>query len=283
MRRPTALQDAINKKTEGFSAKNSSWLLTINSPARPPACSHRLRSSLSSSNSPSSAHISLPCRDRHVSIMIRSPPRGPLLLTAALLLLASVPSSLADASVNSPSKKPNSPPSHTPVGKPPSSVAFRLIGNVHPAGYKNQTPSQIIFFSFQEHLNFGLQLVGEIWINFREYYVEMRIGDPPMPYYLDMDTGSDVTWIQCDPPEAPCVKCFKVRRTLQLKRWSMVDGRKTEYLVGIWNFRGRIRIIGPRRRVLFRATILCARRWRTRRGKVAVGNNASLRVDATTR
>ncbi|URD92784.1 aspartic proteinase [Musa troglodytarum] len=38
------------------------------------------------------------------------------------------------------------------------------------------------------------------------YYVEMNIGDPPKPYFLDVDTGSDLTWIQCD---APCVRCPK--------------------------------------------------------------------------
>ncbi|CAL9113759.1 unnamed protein product [Musa textilis] len=38
------------------------------------------------------------------------------------------------------------------------------------------------------------------------YYVEMNIGDPPKPYFLDVDTGSDLTWIQCD---APCVRCSK--------------------------------------------------------------------------
>lgn len=36
------------------------------------------------------------------------------------------------------------------------------------------------------------------------YYVTLNIGDPPKPYYLDVDTGSDLTWLQCD---APCVSC----------------------------------------------------------------------------
>ena len=33
------------------------------------------------------------------------------------------------------------------------------------------------------------------------YYVAMSIGNPPRPYFLDVDTGSDLTWLQCD---APC-------------------------------------------------------------------------------
>eukprot|EP00262_Sarcandra_glabra_P004494 TRINITY_DN1557_c0_g1_i1.p1 TRINITY_DN1557_c0_g1~~TRINITY_DN1557_c0_g1_i1.p1 ORF type:complete len:559 (-),score=68.28 TRINITY_DN1557_c0_g1_i1:277-1953(-) len=38
------------------------------------------------------------------------------------------------------------------------------------------------------------------------YYTSMRIGNPPRPYFLDVDTGSDLTWIQCD---APCISCAK--------------------------------------------------------------------------
>ena len=35
----------------------------------------------------------------------------------------------------------------------------------------------------------------------------MNIGNPPRPYFLDVDTGSDLTWLQCD---APCISCNKV-------------------------------------------------------------------------
>lgn len=35
----------------------------------------------------------------------------------------------------------------------------------------------------------------------------INIGQPPRPYYLDLDTGSDLTWLQCD---APCVRCLEV-------------------------------------------------------------------------
>nr|GEU92513.1 aspartic proteinase Asp1 isoform X1 [Tanacetum cinerariifolium] len=37
------------------------------------------------------------------------------------------------------------------------------------------------------------------------YHVEVKIGNPPKPYWLDIDTGSDLTWLQCD---VPCVKCL---------------------------------------------------------------------------
>ncbi|KAK1347226.1 Aspartic proteinase Asp1 [Heracleum sosnowskyi] len=53
-----------------------------------------------------------------------------------------------------------------------SSVILPLTGNVYPKGY---------------------------------YHATLNIGNPPRPYFLDMDTGSDVTWLQCD---APCTKCF---------------------------------------------------------------------------
>ncbi|KAL3641250.1 hypothetical protein CASFOL_016218 [Castilleja foliolosa] len=52
-----------------------------------------------------------------------------------------------------------------------SSVLFPVSGNVYPTGY---------------------------------YYVTVSVGQPPQNYYLDIDTGSDLTWLQCD---APCMKC----------------------------------------------------------------------------
>ncbi|GAV81695.1 LOW QUALITY PROTEIN: Asp domain-containing protein, partial [Cephalotus follicularis] len=38
------------------------------------------------------------------------------------------------------------------------------------------------------------------------YFTYILIGNPRRPYFLDIDTGSDLTWIQCD---APCTSCAK--------------------------------------------------------------------------
>ncbi|CAM8980225.1 unnamed protein product [Rhodiola kirilowii] len=38
------------------------------------------------------------------------------------------------------------------------------------------------------------------------FTVALKIGKRPQPYILDIDTGSDLTWLQCD---APCVRCTK--------------------------------------------------------------------------
>ncbi|KAL6984287.1 hypothetical protein U1Q18_017666 [Sarracenia purpurea var. burkii] len=59
-----------------------------------------------------------------------------------------------------------------------SSVVFPVTGNVYPNGY---------------------------------YYVTLNIGRPPKPYFLDIDSGSDLTWLQCD---APCTKCSPAPHTL---------------------------------------------------------------------
>nr|CAB3489355.1 unnamed protein product [Digitaria exilis] len=59
-----------------------------------------------------------------------------------------------------------------------STAAFQLFGDVYPTGH---------------------------------YYVTMNIGDPAKPYFLDVDTGSDLTWLQCD---APCQSCSKVPHPL---------------------------------------------------------------------
>ncbi|KAL8111093.1 aspartyl protease APCB1 [Apium graveolens] len=38
------------------------------------------------------------------------------------------------------------------------------------------------------------------------YYTIIYVGSPARPYYLDIDTGSDLAWVQCD---APCTSCAK--------------------------------------------------------------------------
>ncbi|VFQ80692.1 unnamed protein product [Cuscuta campestris] len=59
-----------------------------------------------------------------------------------------------------------------------SSIVFPLLGNVHPKGY---------------------------------YYAQVYIGKPPKPYFLDPDTGSDLTWLQCD---VPCSNCLEAPHPL---------------------------------------------------------------------
>ncbi|KAK7247612.1 hypothetical protein RIF29_42498 [Crotalaria pallida] len=63
-----------------------------------------------------------------------------------------------------------------PVGS--SSIVFPLHGNVYPVGF---------------------------------YNVTVNIGQPPRPYFLDVDTGSDLTWLQCD---APCSHCSETPHPL---------------------------------------------------------------------
>ncbi|CDY10133.1 BnaC05g03760D [Brassica napus] len=64
--------------------------------------------------------------------------------------------------------------------KSPYSFVFPLSGNVFPLGY---------------------------------YSVSLQIGNPPKDFTFDVDTGSDLTWVQCD---APCSGCT-VRTELQYK------------------------------------------------------------------
>ncbi|OAY57650.1 aspartic proteinase Asp1 isoform X1 [Manihot esculenta] len=59
-----------------------------------------------------------------------------------------------------------------------SSIVFPLHGNVYPIGY---------------------------------YNVTLNIGQPSRPYFLDIDTGSDLTWLQCD---APCRQCTEAPHPL---------------------------------------------------------------------
>uniref|UniRef100_A0A0E0IZ50 Peptidase A1 domain-containing protein n=1 Tax=Oryza nivara TaxID=4536 RepID=A0A0E0IZ50_ORYNI len=56
---------------------------------------------------------------------------------------------------------------------PSSAVVLELHGNVYPIGH---------------------------------FFVTMNISDPAKPYFLDIDTGSTLTWLQCD---YPCINCNK--------------------------------------------------------------------------
>ncbi|KAK7847442.1 aspartyl protease apcb1 [Quercus suber] len=67
-----------------------------------------------------------------------------------------------------------------------SSIVFPLHGNVYPIGF---------------------------------YNVTLNIGQPSKPYFLDPDTGSDLTWLQCD---APCVRCTETPHPLYKPSNSLV-------------------------------------------------------------
>ncbi|XP_021317604.1 aspartic proteinase Asp1 [Sorghum bicolor] len=62
-----------------------------------------------------------------------------------------------------------------------SSMVFKLGGDVHPTGH---------------------------------FYVTMNIGEPAKPYFLDIDTGSNLTWIKCHATPGPCKTCNKVPHPL---------------------------------------------------------------------
>lgn len=108
---------------------------------------------------------------------------SPLFSFVALSLLAGIPSASSAVTVSTAtaglSKKLNSLIlTDSSQSSSFSSVVFPVYGNVYPLGI---------------------------------YYVSINIGNPPKPYFLDVDTGSDVTWLQCD---APCVSCSKVPHPL---------------------------------------------------------------------
>ncbi|KAH1255856.1 Aspartic proteinase Asp1 [Glycine max] len=94
-------------------------------------------------------------------------------LLLILFLSAIFPTSFSNQVLNS--KKPIPSSSASSLG---SSVAFQIKGNVYPLGY---------------------------------YTVSLAIGNPPKVYDLDIDTGSDLTWVQCD---APCKGCTLPRNRL---------------------------------------------------------------------
>ncbi|KAK4719368.1 hypothetical protein R3W88_017706 [Solanum pinnatisectum] len=62
------------------------------------------------------------------------------------------------------------------------------------------------------------------------YYTYMLVGNPPRPYFLDIDTGSDLMWIQCD---APCISCAKGAHPLYKPRNVNMIPPKNPYCVEV--------------------------------------------------
>ncbi|CAJ1971900.1 unnamed protein product [Sphenostylis stenocarpa] len=105
--------------------------------------------------------------------------KGIALLT---LLLFSAISSFSISAANQPHKVKNLATPH----RLSSAAVFKVQGNVYPLGH---------------------------------YTVSLNIGYPPKLYDLDIDSGSDITWVQCD---APCKGCTKPRDQLYKPNHNLV-------------------------------------------------------------
>jgi hypothetical protein len=127
-----------------------------------------------------------------------------------------------------------------------SSMVFKRDGNVYPSGYAHDLLSTssislccgpkrcqkekviISVFSPYHHakdwsLFFAISTDlrnATIWPLFDTFsvaaqpllYVTMNIGEPAKHYFLDIDTGSNLTWLECNTlGKGACLTCNKVR------------------------------------------------------------------------
>ncbi|KAK3119434.1 hypothetical protein QOZ80_9AG0670510 [Eleusine coracana subsp. coracana] len=58
-----------------------------------------------------------------------------------------------------------------------------------------------------------LKLHGNVYPD-GNYYVTMNIGEQATPYFLDIDTGSTLTWLECDAGHGSCETCNEVPHKL---------------------------------------------------------------------
>ncbi|KAL7160986.1 hypothetical protein ACSBR2_041602 [Camellia fascicularis] len=72
-------------------------------------------------------------------------------------------------------------------------------------GMRHKLNSKFVSSSFKIDSTANLPVRGNIYPD-GLYFTHMLVGSPPKHYFLDVDTGSDLTWIQCD---APCSSCAK--------------------------------------------------------------------------
>ena len=137
-----------------------------------------------------------------------------------------------------------------------SSMVFKLDGNVYPTGYVHDLLStssislwcrpkrcqmqkaiisvysvlsckrMVLFVCLQFQQTSEMQQFGLcfffLWL-LSHFYVTMNIGEPAKPYFLDIDTGSNLTWLECNAVEkGPCLTCNKARSLLQASFFSLI-------------------------------------------------------------
>ncbi|XP_004503902.1 aspartic proteinase Asp1-like [Cicer arietinum] len=89
------------------------------------------------------------------------------------------------------------------------------FGNKRKSGRKSILPSEAMSSSRPSLMNIaGSSIVFPVFGNVYPvgfYNVTLNIGQPPRPYFFDVDTGSDLTWLQCD---APCSQCSETPHPL---------------------------------------------------------------------
>ncbi|THG09304.1 hypothetical protein TEA_028539 [Camellia sinensis var. sinensis] len=73
-------------------------------------------------------------------------------------------------------------------------------------GMRHKSNSKFVSSSLKIGSTANLPVRGNIYPD-GLYYTHMLVGSPPKHYFLDVDTGSDLTWIQCDAPCSSCAKC----------------------------------------------------------------------------
>ncbi|XP_006662788.1 aspartic proteinase Asp1-like [Oryza brachyantha] len=86
-----------------------------------------------------------------------------------------------------------------------------------------------------------LELQGNVYPT-GHFFITMNIGDPAKPYYLDIDTGSILTWLQCD---APCQHCNKVPHPLYKPTKSKLVKCKEQRCADLQSDVGKPKRCGP--------------------------------------
>ncbi|KAK6925238.1 Xylanase inhibitor, N-terminal [Dillenia turbinata] len=79
----------------------------------------------------------------------------------------------------------------------------RFVGGDKNGGWRSKKSNKLVSLTSSAASAANIPVRGNVY-PYGLYFTYLLIGSPPRPYFLDMDTGSDLTWIQCD---APCTSC----------------------------------------------------------------------------
>ncbi|WOL13118.1 aspartyl protease family protein 2 [Canna indica] len=86
-------------------------------------------------------------------------------------------------------------------------ILFSHAASVHLPIFRRSSPrfAEEEAVTAQRRSGFSNQVFSGYYLNSGIYYTRIGIGTPPTYIDLELDTGSDMIWIQCD----PCPRCYK--------------------------------------------------------------------------
>ncbi|EFJ32945.1 hypothetical protein SELMODRAFT_406966 [Selaginella moellendorffii] len=109
-------------------------------------------------------------------------------------------------------------------------LASRLVSSNSP----NRSSSDHRHLAEEEEVEHDLAQTPVSFTNGGVYYSSITLGSPPKDFSLVMDTGSDLTWVRCDPCSPDCSSTFDRLASNTYKALTCADDLRLPVLLRLW-------------------------------------------------